>query len=209
MNGSFITTNMNRKKLISKNKILINSQLIKKEAEELLAEHNIIEILSKYGTVKFTGSYELDLMYKKDIDISLINDNLSVSDFTALGKELIDKLNTPSVYYRNTRITPVSKRPENALYWGIKTEEWFIDIWAMNKFTYLKAEKYIKEIKSKLNNHNRIIILQLKDELLKSQKYGKDFGSRELYDAVLNYNVTNTTEFKNYLTENKDNNNYI
>lgn len=209
MNGSFIITNMNRMKLKSESKILINSQLIKKEAEELLAKYNIIEILDKYGTVKFTGSYELGLMYKKDIDISLINDNLSVSDFTTLGKELIDKLNTPSVYYRNTRITPVSKRPENALYWGIKTEEWFIDVWAMNKITYQKAEKYIEEIKSKLNNHNRFIILKLKDEFLKFKTYGKDFGSRELYDAVLNYNVTNATEFKIYLTENSNNNYYI
>ena len=76
--------------------ILNFSQLIRKEADELLNKYQVVEALSKYGQVKFTGSYELDLMYKRDIDISLINDNLTVENFTRLGKELIDKLNTPN-----------------------------------------------------------------------------------------------------------------
>ena len=90
--------------------ILDYSQAIKNEADELLRKYSIVEIIENFGQVKFTGSYELNLMYKKDIDISLINDNLSVQDFTHLGKELIDSLNTPSAYYRNTRIIPVEKR---------------------------------------------------------------------------------------------------
>lgn len=97
------------------NKYLKHSQEIKKEAESLITKFNRIEIISKYGELNSTGSYKLDLMYKKDINISLVNDDLSVQDFTELGKELIYILETPSVYYRNTRITPVEKRPENAL----------------------------------------------------------------------------------------------
>lgn len=179
--------------------ILNYSQLIKKEADELLHKNQVLETLSKFGRVKFTGSYELNLMYKKDIDISLINDNLSVQDFTQLGKELIDKLNSPNVYYRNTRIAPVEKRPENSLYWGIKTGSWFIDIWGMTKEIYERAERYIKEIKSQLTEDKRLIILQLKDEFIKKTTYGKNFGSRELYDAVLNHGVKNSDQFNLYL----------
>ena len=175
------------------------SQAIKKEADELLRKHSIVEIIKNFGQVKFTGSYELNLMYKKDIDISLINDNLSVQDFTQLGKELIDVLNTPSAYYRNTRITPVEKRPENSLYWGIQTGDWFIDIWAMNSEVYSRAEKYIKEIKSQLNEKNRLIILQLKSEFIKNKTYRINFTSRELYDAVLNHEVKNSEQFNFYL----------
>jgi hypothetical protein len=175
------------------------SQAIKKEADELLRKHSIVEIIKNFGQVKFTGSYELNLMYKKDIDISLINDNLSVQDFTQLGKELIDVLNTPSAYYRNTRITPVEKRPENSLYWGIQTGDWFIDIWAMNSEVYLRAEKYIKEIKSQLTEKNRLIILQLKSKFIKNKTYGINFTSRELYDAVLNHEVKNSEQFNFYL----------
>ena len=179
--------------------ILDYSQAIKNEADELLRKYSVVEIIQNFGQVKFTGSYELNLMYKKDIDISLINDNLSVQDFTLLGKELIDALNTPSAYYRNTRITPVEKRPENSLYWGIQTCDWFIDIWAMDSEVYSRAEKYIKEIKSELNEKNRLIILQLKSEFIKNKTYGINFTSRELYDAVLNHEVKNSEQFNFYL----------
>lgn len=184
------------------------SQNIKKEAEYLLTKYNLIKKISKYGTLHFTGSYELDLMYKKDIDISLVNDNISVGEFTELGKELIDALEAPSVYYRNTRITPVIKRPENALYWGIKSGDWWIDLWAMNTEVYSRSENYITEIKSKLNENNRITILQLKKELLSTASYGKEFGSREIYDAVLNNYVRTVHDFNKYLKEHANQNEY-
>ena len=190
------------------NELFNYSQLIKKEAEELLLDNSTLETLNNFGEVKFTGSYELDLMYKKDIDISLVNDNLSVSDFTQLGKELIDKLNTPTVYFRNTRITPVARRPENALYWGIKTGEWFLDIWAMNRDVYSRAEKYIEEVKSKLTTQNKIIILQLKADLLKTKTYGNRFSSRELYDGVLNHGVKNVNQLNEYLIKQSSTNEY-
>jgi len=138
-------------------------------------------------------------MYKKDIDISLINDNLSVQDFTQLGKELIDSLNTSSAYYRNTRITPIDKRPENSLYWGIQPGDWFIDIWAMSSKVYSRAEKYIEKIKSQLTEKSRLIILKLKSEFINNKTYGKSLSSRELYDAVLNHEVKNSEQFNLYL----------
>ena len=189
-------------------KYLKQSRLIKKEANNLIEKFNLAYIISQYGHLHYTGSYELDLMYKKDIDISIVNNNISVEEFSQLGKVLIDKLNTPSVYYRNTRITPVEKRPENALYWGVKTGEWWIDIWAMNESVYKRAESYIAEIKSKLNPQNRITILQLKNELLSLNTYGNKFGSRELYDAVLNNNVISVQSFEKYLKEKAQQNEY-
>jgi hypothetical protein len=189
--------------------ILKYSDSIKLEADELWHKFEIIETLKKFGKVKLTGSFELNLMYKKDIDISLINDDLSVPDFTQLGKELIDRLDSPSVYYRNTRITPVEKRPENALYWGIKTGEWFLDIWAMSNSVYSRAEEYISDIKSKLNKQNRMIILKLKAEFKENGSYGKGFGSREIYDSVLNYNVTSPNQFEDYLITSSIKNQYF
>lgn len=191
------------------NGILDKSRLVKEEADFLLHKYNLVKILQQYGNVRFTGSYELDLMLKKDIDISLVNDNLSVEKFTELGKELIDKLETPSVYYRNTRITPVENRPENSLYWGIKTGDWFFDIWAMSNKVYQRAEKYIDRIKSKINDRNKKTILSLKNEFIDNNTYGKLFSSRELYDAVLNFDVTTSDQFYSYLENKKDLNFYL
>ena len=189
--------------------VFSKSKEIKKEADELLSQFKLVELLSQYGSVHITGSYDLDLMFKKDIDISLVNNNISVAEFSELGKELIDRLNTPSVYYRNTRITPVDKRPENSLYWGIRTGDWFIDIWAMNSEVYRRADSYIRKIKSQLTEERRLIILSLKEDMLKSNRYSREFGSRELYDAVLNYNVKDLSELNNYLSKLASNNIYL
>ena len=189
-------------------KYLNQSKLIKKEATILIENFQLAEILSQYGHLHFTGSYELDLMYKKDIDISIVNNNLTVEEFSQLGKDLIDKLDTPSVYYRNTRITPVEKRPENALYWGIKTGDWWIDIWAMSENVYARSDKYIKEVKEKLTTENRNIILELKAKLINKKTYGINFGSRELYDAVLNNNVKTIQDFEKYIREKAHQNEY-
>ena len=188
--------------------ILAFSKSVREEAKSLLRKYNIVETIKNYGMVKFTGSFELDLMCKKDIDISLINDNLTVADFTQMGKELIDKLNAPTVYYRNTRITPAEHRPENALYWGIKTGEWWLDIWAMNESVYNRAESYIAEVRSKLNPQNRITILKLKKALLSLNTYGNKSGSRELYDAVLNNYVSSVQSFEEYIKEKASQNEY-
>lgn len=191
------------------NDILEKSKQTKAEADFLLDKYRLVKILRQFGKVRFTGSYELDLMLKKDIDISLINDNLTVEKFTELGKTLIDKLETPSVYYRNTRINSVENRPENSLYWGIKTGDWFIDIWAMSNKVYQRAEKYIDQIKSKLNDRNKKTILSLKNEFLDNNTYGKQFSSRELYDAVLNNHITTSDQFYLYLKNEKDLNFYL
>ena len=189
--------------------IVKKSQTIKEEAIALIQKFDLLSTLRHYGEVKFTGSFELDLMLKKDIDISLVNDDLTVEEFTELGKELIDKLNTPSVYYRNTRITSVEKRPENSLYWGIQVEDWFLDIWAMSSKVYERADKYIKLVKSKLNDENRLIILSLKNDLMEINIYGKGFGSREIYDAVLNYDISTAEQFDLYLSEYRNKNTYF
>ena len=46
------------------NNYLQHSEQIKKEADDLLSKYKLIETISKYGKVHYTGSYELDLMYK-------------------------------------------------------------------------------------------------------------------------------------------------
>lgn len=189
--------------------ILKKSRSTKEEANSLLRHFNLLSILQDYGEVRITGSYQLDVMLKKDIDISIVNDDISVEEFSDLGKKLINKLNTPSVYYRNTRISPVDKRPENSLYWGIKTGDWFIDIWAMSNKVFERADKYISLIKSKLNDKNRKVILILKNEFINNGTYGKNFSSRELYDAVLNNHVETASQFNTYLKNKSTSNQYI
>lgn len=68
----------------------------------------------------------------------------------------------------------------------------------MSENVYARSYKYIKE---KLTAANRYLILEIKAKLLEEKTYGVKFGSRELYDAVLNSNVDSAESFAIYLEE--------
>ena len=46
------------------------------EASTILYDYNLLEILEKYGTPNINGSYSLQLMTWRDLDIHLENDEI-------------------------------------------------------------------------------------------------------------------------------------
>ncbi|MDU0206457.1 hypothetical protein ACYEXS_32085 [Paenibacillus sp. MAH-36] len=53
------------------------NSLIKTEADGILHENGLIRILEGYGKVFISGSYLLDLMTWRDLDIYLANDKMN------------------------------------------------------------------------------------------------------------------------------------
>ncbi|KKO51712.1 hypothetical protein [Paenibacillus sp. DMB20] len=54
---------------------------IKNEAEEILYEHGLMRILERFGKIFVSGSYFLDLMTWRDLDIYLEGDNMNIETF--------------------------------------------------------------------------------------------------------------------------------
>lgn len=177
------------------------SRNIKEEADSILLGTGLQQVLERYGTVKYVGSYELDLMMKKDIDISLINPELCLEDFHKLGMDVANLLHPHSMHYRNTRVKPVKYRPPDALYWGFAFGEWNIDLWLVSEEYYLESVAYMNGIQSLLTQQNRMQILEIKSRGIANGAYLKAFGSREIYRAVLQYGVRTYEEFCGYLGE--------
>jgi hypothetical protein len=46
---------------------------VKREADAFLEETKLLSFLQSYGTVQLAGSYALDLMVNRDIDVYLLN----------------------------------------------------------------------------------------------------------------------------------------
>ena len=63
----------------------ILNENIKKEANEILNEKGLFSILAAYGKVNISGSYSLDLMTWKDLDIYLEAENITKKKFFKLG----------------------------------------------------------------------------------------------------------------------------
>jgi len=61
------------------------------EANTLLYDYGLLEILEKYGTPNIHGSYSLNLMTWRDLDLYLENDEITVKTFFNLGLDIATK----------------------------------------------------------------------------------------------------------------------
>jgi hypothetical protein len=180
----------------------LNDQL-KKEADKILYDQGLFHTLSKYGVPHISGSYVLDLMTWRDLDIYLETPDIEEQAFFDLGKNLLSLLQPVKMHYRNERMGGDSGLPRG-LYWGIylgneRQGAWKIDTWAVDASELACRMAYCKAIKEKLTEKCRRVIMQIKSRCWKDPLYRKTYLSTDIYKAVLEMGIINFDEFKNYL----------
>lgn len=180
--------------------VLEQSREIKNQADTIIHDQGLDALLSEYGEVAYTGSYALDLMMKKDIDVSLINPALTLRQFFELGYRVAELVKPHSMFHRNTKVKPVDGRPDQAYYWRFHFDEWSLDIWLVSKDYHQASVEYLSSIRNALTPERVRVILALKHESLEKDLYGVHFGSKQLYPAVLSGSVRTFDELRSYLT---------
>ena len=96
-----------------------------------------MEILGKCGTPVLTGSYVLELMTWRDLDIYLESNDMTEVRFFELGRDIALCLKPRRMQYRNEFVGKTPSLP-TGYYWGIDTsslkspDAWKIDIWALD-----------------------------------------------------------------------------
>ena len=154
------------------------------DADYLLKKSDLLKKLSKYGKVFITGSYDLDLMIDGDIDIYIINKNISKQKSISVLKDLIT-----DGYFNGYLYFDWTKRKHKGFpkgyYIGLKTSfkeiKWKIDIWLINDI-YKPAEKLMNFVRTNLNEKNKEIILNLK---YKAKNKNLNLRSSDIYLKVL------------------------
>ena len=63
----------------------------KRDAEKLLYDLGLLEELKKYGTPHVIGSYVMDAMADRDLDIDVTNDTMSTQKLYQLTNRLLAK----------------------------------------------------------------------------------------------------------------------
>jgi len=185
----------------------VNNKL-KVEADVLLKDKGLLGILQKYGTTDVHGSYKLDLMTWRDLDIYVVSNFFTSYEAFELGKEVAGCLKPMKMTYvdeRQRRLTP--GYPEGypiGYYWGImlgvlSEVAWKMDIWMLSEAEYTKAIKAHDDIGQKLTEKTRQIIMEIKMAVWSHPLYRKNFHSIDVYGAVLDDGVTDLDSFKAYL----------
>jgi len=172
--------------------------------EKVLKDINLIAFLSKFGRVEIVGSFALELMTWEDIDIIVLCNPKNEYLFKSI--EYLFQL--PNIYslpwIQDFRKSIHKDRPQGlylqAKYLVSPNTFWKIDIWFLpdNQFS---SHKKVDEIKARLTDKNRQVILTIKNEMRDELEKGKEISGIDVYTAVLDHNVKNLSEFKEYLNK--------
>lgn len=179
------------------------NETIHREADDILYNKGLLSILKKFGAPHITGSYSLNLMTWRDLDIYLETENITEEDFFMLGKEINNALAPVKMSYRNERIVQTEGLPVG-LYWGIylgneRVGAWKIDLWGLDKKECQRRLKFCDDIAARLTPASRELILSIKSECWQDPEYRRSYSSNDIYEAVFKGQVKSIREFKELL----------
>ena len=185
------------------NDLLTVDKTLRAEADTLLYERGLRKLLEEYAPVHITGSYTLRLMVWRDLDIVMDAPAITIPEFFELGKRITLLLSPWKMFFTNNRDRNGGRYPRG-LYWGIRLGDvrrgaWKIDLWAFDSSESRDKLRGCEALASRLNEENRLIILNLKSQLWDKPRYRDTITSQDIYEAVLEHGVHTLAGFYEYL----------
>ena len=162
------------------------SEQYKKNADALIAESGILDILKKYGEPIFVGSYAANLMMNCDIDIHVLREKpFSKEETLEVLTDFFRRERFNSYYIGDWNGTNIYPEFPDGYYIGLKImfegEKWKIDVWLMSKSEQERIEQEQFNIaKAVITQEQRAEILRLKKE-----NNPKIVPSQKIYEKVL------------------------
>ena len=168
--------------------LLKTSQSLHDDATSIISDIKFTELFQKLGKVVFVGSYFLNLLYRRDIDVFVIDSNCNADKAHELTKHLIDLNIFQTVAFADwTLIEPANHL--KGFYWKLiyyyQGNPWKFDIW----YTSQEVTSIPKslQIKSILIQHPeaRLKILTLKQKYYNGNTYVEGMNGFKIYETVL------------------------
>ena len=190
--------------------LIEKQERLHQEASQLLKEI-VLPILEDFGEVTIGGSYALQLLNHPDIDIDLVNADLSKELYSEICKKLIS-LSGTSRFKTTDRVSFPHNHPGNRPtgYWlapGIQYGQhiWNLDIWFQKPEWYTGKTNAFLDKMSNITEEQKIIILSMKEEAQAKNIYGvgKEFMSVDIYDGVLLENIKTLSDLHGYKSSNR------
>ncbi len=181
-----------------------NARNLREEASKVLNKEGLLTLLQDYGDTRVIGSYTLDTMTWRDIDISMkLPDARDVALFFTIGKRIakmfqITKMSFSNHYLRNF------PGYDHGLYWGIQLlydqQEWKIDLWGYGETDYEKHMSEFDDLHKQLQQADRDAVLRIKHIISQHPEYRGDmYNSMKVYQAVIEDKITSVEEFNMWI----------
>jgi hypothetical protein len=177
---------------------------LKTEAEILIQECRLSELMASYPAWFIGGSYSYDLMCWRDLDIYVLDPGHDLKRCFAVGYELTQRLNAWKSRFTNN--VGVAGEDLNGFYWGIKLGDvrqgaWKLDVWFLDQASYEQHVAYSAGMREKLTTENRSIILAIKEAYWQRPAYRDTVTGDLIYRAVLNNGVRTIGDFERFIEE--------
>ena len=171
---------------------------LRTEAEEILQNLDLLELLNRYGEAQVVGSVALDLVVKRDIDVHLV---VRSSDLLGTVDEIYHQL-LEKEHIREVRISDYRDRASMKI--GIDTYpgasgHWSIDIWMTHRVE-TTGFALVDRLKRALRPEHREAILRIKTEYHRRGRL-RDGFSASIYEAVVDKGVQSVEDFHRFLLE--------
>jgi hypothetical protein len=178
--------------------LIDNNRKIKLEANRLLFDRGLLGLLNTYGKAHVTGSYSLDLMTWRDLDLYLEVESITNEWFFALGGKISQLLAPARMQFRNEHLVRTPGLP-HGFYWGVHLTDqevsWKVDIWAVNNDECDRLLKYCENIRAQLDDGTSSTILSIKSQCWQDPDYRRVYTSADIYDAVLSDGIKDIDGF--------------
>lgn len=181
---------------------------LKAQADSVLQRIKLALHIEKLGQLYFTGSYALNLMTWNDIDMQIaLKEGMSPTNalLQLLGAFVHE------TYFVKAQVINFSEdyKPHwprgYCLCLNLNLPElggiWKFDIWTLEQKDSEKNQTLIHRLENSLTEETRVLILQIKHELMKASGKMPKMGSYWLYQAVLIKGLRDKSVILNFLLE--------
>ena len=176
---------------------------LRDEAAGLLDQYGLLSGIGGYGPTHVIGSYALDLMTWRDIDIYVqLPDERDIPTFFRIGDTIANRFEAIRMVYSNMFIR-TDQDFQSGLYWNIRLlhrgQTWKVDLWGYGEAEYSEKMDGFQELRRTLEPADRLAVLRIKDVVCHWEQYRMGVYSVHIYDAVANHGVATVDEFKDWL----------
>jgi hypothetical protein len=177
----------------------MDNEVLKAEADLLIEECRLSELLASYSRWFVGGSYSYDVMCWRDLDIYVLDPQQDLERCFEIAYWLTQRLAAKKSRFTNN----IGAEP-NGLYWGIRLGDarqgaWKLDIWFLDSVSYEQHASYSANMRERLTTESRSAILEIKDAYWRRPEYRDTITGDLIYRAVLDNAVRTIRDFEHFL----------
>ena len=187
---------LTRRRALDDDELLVRQRALQAEADAVLDRLELLPALTTIGRPVRTGSSALGLMVWRDLDLTVVCDQLDAEAVAALGGRLALHPYVREVTYRNDsgdwNADPAAY--PDGLYLRLKAgrPEWQLDVWFVDEPDRQPDLGHLESLAPRLTDEARLAILRVKDACWDKPGY----SSYDVYRAVLDHGVQNPEQYQ-------------